>query len=150
RETRAPDDYELFLEYILEAPRGQRQVFENGRYKAAYKNDPTYGRFPCAEDLPLERRMPPHGSHGAHGANGGYGANCGACQPAADTPPAYPAQARRNPGMPAMPLPPGIESRRAPSNSDGSMEILQSPGTAKGYRSGPSNIGSPMIDSEPR
>jgi pilus assembly protein CpaC len=49
RETRSPDDYELFLEYLLEAPRGQRQVFENGKYKAAYKSDPSYQRFPCAD-----------------------------------------------------------------------------------------------------
>lgn len=56
RETRSPDDYELFLEYLLEAPRGQRQVFEGGVYKPAYKNDPTADQFPCAEDLPKEPR----------------------------------------------------------------------------------------------
>lgn len=41
RETRSPDDYELFLEGILEAPRGQRRVWNGRCYQAAYKNDPT-------------------------------------------------------------------------------------------------------------
>ena len=47
-ETRRPNDFELFLEGILEAPRGPRQVFEDHRYIAAYKNSPTAGLFPCA------------------------------------------------------------------------------------------------------
>jgi pilus assembly protein CpaC len=47
RETRNPDDYELFLENILEAPRGQRKVFSNRCYNAAYKCDPTAAIFPC-------------------------------------------------------------------------------------------------------
>lgn len=47
RETRSPDDYELFLESLLEAPRGQRQVWNGRCYQAAYKCDPSYGSFPC-------------------------------------------------------------------------------------------------------
>lgn len=47
RETRSPDDYELFLETLLEAPRGQRQIWNGRCYQAAYKCDPTYGSFPC-------------------------------------------------------------------------------------------------------
>jgi pilus assembly protein CpaC len=46
-ETRKPDDYELFLEGILEAPRGQRWVFQCGDYVPAYKNGPTGNMFPC-------------------------------------------------------------------------------------------------------
>jgi pilus assembly protein CpaC len=46
-ETRSPDDFELFLELILEAPRGQREVFPDKKYKAAYLNDPSAARFPC-------------------------------------------------------------------------------------------------------
>ncbi|MFO0810362.1 MAG: pilus assembly protein N-terminal domain-containing protein [Gemmataceae bacterium] len=61
-ETRSPDDFELFLELILEAPRGQRQVCKDGKYIPAYMNDPTYGKFPCG------------GSQCANGA-------CGAAQP---------------------------------------------------------------------
>src|SRR5262249_20845214 len=49
RETRSPDDYELFLEGILEAPRGQRDVcIGNGMgYHAAHMNGPTAGIYPC-------------------------------------------------------------------------------------------------------
>src|SRR5207245_78594 len=46
-ETRTPDDFELFLELILEAPRGQREVFPDKKYKAAWTNDPSASRFPC-------------------------------------------------------------------------------------------------------
>ncbi|MBX9627168.1 MAG: type II and III secretion system protein, partial [Gemmataceae bacterium] len=41
RETRSPDDYELFLEGLLEAPRGPRRVWNGRCYNAAYKNDPS-------------------------------------------------------------------------------------------------------------
>src|SRR5262249_14645886 len=47
QETRSPDDFELFLEGILEAPRGPRQVCKDWRYVPAYKNSPTAGQFPC-------------------------------------------------------------------------------------------------------
>lgn len=46
-ETRTPDDFELFLELILEAPRGQREVFPNKKYKAAWQSDPSASQFPC-------------------------------------------------------------------------------------------------------
>jgi pilus assembly protein CpaC len=48
QETRSPDDFELFLEGILEAPRGPRCVWPNGRYVPAYRNGPTATVFPCA------------------------------------------------------------------------------------------------------
>lgn len=47
RETRTPDDFELYLENVLEVPRGQRSVFVNNRYKAPFKNDPSASQFPC-------------------------------------------------------------------------------------------------------
>ncbi|MGL4424486.1 MAG: type II and III secretion system protein family protein [Gemmataceae bacterium] len=46
RETRSPDDYELFLEGLLEAPRGQRQVWNGRCYNPAWKCDAN-GQFPC-------------------------------------------------------------------------------------------------------
>ena len=46
-ESRNPDDYELFLENILEAPRGQRKVWNGRCYNAPYKCDPTAAIFPC-------------------------------------------------------------------------------------------------------
>jgi pilus assembly protein CpaC len=57
RETRSPDDYELFMEGILEAPRGQRTIFPNGKYKAPYLNDPSSGELPCASPLPRGQQM---------------------------------------------------------------------------------------------
>jgi len=48
QETRNPDDFELFLEGILEAPRGPRSLCQNRRYVPAYKNSPSLEVFPCA------------------------------------------------------------------------------------------------------
>ncbi|QDU18572.1 type II and III secretion system protein family protein [Urbifossiella limnaea] len=50
RETRSPDDYELFLENILEAPRGQRKVWNGRCYNAAWKCDPA-GVYPCVGNV---------------------------------------------------------------------------------------------------
>jgi pilus assembly protein CpaC len=47
RETRIPDDYEFFLESLVEAPRGQRRVWNGRCYVPAYKNDPSNALFPC-------------------------------------------------------------------------------------------------------
>jgi pilus assembly protein CpaC len=47
QETRNPDDFELFLENILEAPRGQREICFPRGYVPAYKNGPSAGRYPC-------------------------------------------------------------------------------------------------------
>ncbi len=73
QETRTPDDYELFLENILEAPRGQRKVWNGKCYNAAYKCDPTVGKYPCAGNvcygpngtcLPAPAPGPINGLHG--------------------------------------------------------------------------------------
>lgn len=50
QETRSPDDFELFLEGILEAPRGPRNVCPGGHYMAPHKNSPTINVFPCSGD----------------------------------------------------------------------------------------------------
>ncbi len=47
KETRSPDDYELFLESLLEAPRGQRRPWQHGQFEPAFKNDKTAGMYPC-------------------------------------------------------------------------------------------------------
>jgi pilus assembly protein CpaC len=47
QETRRPDDFELFLENLIEVPRGPRAVCQNARYIAAYKNSPSAVQFPC-------------------------------------------------------------------------------------------------------
>ncbi len=48
QELRSPDDFELFLEGILEAPRGPREVFQGTRYVPAFRNGPTADLYPCA------------------------------------------------------------------------------------------------------
>lgn len=52
QETRTADDFELYLEGILEAPRGARQVFHKRNYVPAYKNGPSLEVFPCAGGPP--------------------------------------------------------------------------------------------------
>jgi pilus assembly protein CpaC len=47
-ETRKPDDYEFYLEAILEAPRGQRQIWQGGEYVPAWKSGPSANLYPCA------------------------------------------------------------------------------------------------------
>jgi pilus assembly protein CpaC len=73
RETRNPDDYELFLENILEAPRGQRRVWNGRCYNAAWKNGPTANLFPCAGNVQTGTGMA-----GPTCANGMCGVNSGA------------------------------------------------------------------------
>lgn len=51
RETRSPDDYELFLENIMEAPRGQRKVWNGKCYVPAWKCDPSSAAYPCIGDV---------------------------------------------------------------------------------------------------
>jgi pilus assembly protein CpaC len=48
QESRTPDDFELYLEGILEAPRGPREVFQGKRYVPAHLNGPLADLFPCA------------------------------------------------------------------------------------------------------
>lgn len=84
RETRAPDDFELFLEGILEAPRGPRNVvFHPHLYKGAHTGAPNWGQVPCGD-------VSGHG--GRHGLLGGGCAdgNCGvANNPALGRPTVY-------------------------------------------------------------
>ncbi|HZY86438.1 MAG TPA: hypothetical protein VFE78_16510 [Gemmataceae bacterium] len=47
QETRSPDDCELFLEGILEAPRGPRNACVDRTYVAPYKNSPSASVYPC-------------------------------------------------------------------------------------------------------
>jgi pilus assembly protein CpaC len=69
QETRRPDDFELFLEGILEAPRGPRDAFPDCHYLAPYKNSPSAGALPCAGKT--------GSGHGSCGQSGCGGASCG-------------------------------------------------------------------------
>lgn len=75
-ETRRPDNFELFLEGIIEAPRGPRQVRQDHHYVPAWMNSPSATTFPCAGK----------GNCGVGGCGvGACGAN-GCSQPAATAP----------------------------------------------------------------
>lgn len=107
QETRSPDDYELFLEGILEAPRGQRKVWNGRCYNAAYKCDPTASVYPCVGNVCTgpNGTMLPGGACGPNGcgtaglmptAGPGYG-------PVTKTPPAAMPAARTGPAKAAPP-----------------------------------------------
>ncbi|MCX7699651.1 MAG: hypothetical protein N2039_02115, partial [Gemmataceae bacterium] len=132
RETRSPDDYELFLEYLLEAPRGQRQVFENGKYKAAYKNDPSYQRFPCADPLPREPRPRRLGNRCDEGCVGE-----GTCSPSL-----APTTPMPNTTLPPMPQGPAVMPTSV-GDPPRTSAILEQPVTA------PRAVVEPMTKSEP-
>src|SRR5262249_27733937 len=57
---------ELFLEGILEAPRGRRYAFQDCRYVAAHQEGPTANLFPCYDC-------------NGNGANNCGSGGCGAC-----------------------------------------------------------------------
>jgi pilus assembly protein CpaC len=46
-ETRKPDDFEFYLETILEAPRGQRQIWAGYQYTPAWQTGPSSAIYPC-------------------------------------------------------------------------------------------------------
>jgi pilus assembly protein CpaC len=100
-ETRTPDDFELFLELILEAPRGQREVFPDKKYKAAWTNDPSANKFPCG------------GGACATGTCGSPAGGCATCgQPAVM--PATAAQPTAQPAAPVVPAGMGQAPVEAP------------------------------------
>jgi pilus assembly protein CpaC len=150
QETRSPDDFELFLEGILEAPRGSRDVFPDCHYQPAFKNGPTASVYPC--DL---------GTNGGAGScNQGKCANgCNnGCNAAAENAkeqdikvmnPAAPAPATtENPMGPTVPvkstemLPP-VEGNNGTPTADGSGRL---PGSAP-VKDGKVNVAPTMVGS---
>lgn len=81
RETRSPDDFELFLEGIMEAPRGPRTVSINPlQYKGAHMNSPNAGTVPCAQTPSLLHSvLDTVGSVGAGFPSYGGGCATGQC-----------------------------------------------------------------------
>jgi pilus assembly protein CpaC len=106
QETRSPDDFELFLEGIMEAPRGQREVCPNGRYMAAYLNGPTGSAMPCM-----------NGACGARGC-GPAGCGLGAISAPAPVAPHTVTPADMAPGPRQLPPPPVQQTRIAPVPED--------------------------------
>jgi pilus assembly protein CpaC len=83
RETRSADDFELFLEGILEAPRGQRTI--EHPYRAAYLNGAS--PYPCGDASGLRgARCGPAGCSNAGCSNTGLAPNPGS----SGNPPASP------------------------------------------------------------
>jgi pilus assembly protein CpaC len=80
RETRTPDDFELFLEGILEAPRGQRNLTHP--YTAAYTNGRSSTVYPCGDAAGCADR----GKGCATGQCTPFSTN-GGCTPPAASPP---------------------------------------------------------------
>jgi pilus assembly protein CpaC len=95
RETRSASDFELYLESLMEAPRGPRHPFVNKRYVAAWKNDPTAQSFPCGESAGCGT-----GACGAGRLTGG----CSTCTVGALNPVvAVPVATANGPTMPPLP-----------------------------------------------
>ncbi len=118
RETRRPDDFELFLEGAIEAPRGQRNICgpggpDNGFYTAPFQNSPTKSIYPCNDGtMPFEK-----GQYGILGRRQQCGPN--GCTPGTNGALAAPATGGAKlegpelfvapapvPSLPTMPTPP--------------------------------------------
>jgi pilus assembly protein CpaC len=93
QETRTPTDFELFLEGILEAPRGQRPLCVDGKYKPAH--------------WWLDQGNSPCGLYGKCGHKGGCapGAGCNSCDSGGVTYPAPTSPAALPVGMTPAPAP---------------------------------------------
>ena len=110
RETRNPDDYELFLENILEAPRGQRKVWNGRCYNAAWKCDPTAAIFPCVGGV----------------CNGSYAGGAGPVVGGCATPaPVAPVPATPPAAVPAVL--PGTTGARGESDANSSPAVIVVP-----------------------
>ncbi len=72
KETRSPDDYELFVEQLLEAPRGARKIWNGKEYVPAYRHAENNGTglvanpglkasaLPCAPIISEPNAVPPN------------------------------------------------------------------------------------------
>jgi pilus assembly protein CpaC len=119
-ETRTPDDYELFLENILEAPRGQRKVWSGKCYNASYKCDPTISKFPCAGNVC-------NGASGPNGVGGGCQTGNGS------VPGTVPAIGAPRPGT----LPGGIPAPLPPAPGGAMTPPMLAPGALPPIAGGP-------------
>jgi pilus assembly protein CpaC len=140
QETRSPDDFELFLEGILEAPRGPREVNLPCGYQAAYKNSPSAAMFPCA------------GGAGHCGRDGFGNGTCGAAGCNGD---ALSAPLTGSPVLtpPAAPVPPTIQpnssSRLAPPSPLPRVEDEKAAAPAVGAPTPPTTTTGPTTTSGP-
>jgi len=103
-ETRRPDNFELFLEGVIEAPRGPRQVYQNHHYVPPWMNSPSATQFPCV------------GRRDCNCAVGGCGGPNGCAGPVGEQPPVDAAPA---PGSPPSPLPAPLAAPVQPVSVEG-------------------------------
>jgi pilus assembly protein CpaC len=121
-ESRRPDDFELFLEGILEAPRGPRAVFQGNHYVPAWQNDPTAKLFPCAGSA--DGLYPKSLLNGTSAAGGGCSA-AGGCNDAACPTSALPAAPGLNGSVQPTKLPPADPV--APTSLTTNPPVLEPP-----------------------
>jgi pilus assembly protein CpaC len=119
QETRSPSDFELFIEGILEAPRGGRDIFPARHYVPAFKNDAPFGHRAgeCALPGPVcgdGGLLNGHGLLNKHGRNG-----CNDCAPGCVNP--------GGPVMPQGPAPMPISTEAAPPVAQGATEATAVP-----------------------
>ncbi len=123
RETRTADDFELFLEGILEAPRGQRVVgMHPHTYEPAYKVAPNLGEYPCGDQGRCARPGPTHVGVSHRSAIGRCETPAQAVEPVSArsqpvAPPAVPQPVQPQPFAPAggAPVVPAVMPESAPS-----------------------------------
>ena len=118
QESRSPSDFELFFEGLLEAPRGPRAIFQNGRYVPAHFGGPTANLFPCAGQYDGK---PPPGAFGSTAGCGAAGCSAAGCGTPATAAPAAAAPApHAGPVRSEVPstLPPVRISSRMPTGEE--------------------------------
>ncbi len=139
QETRIADDFELYLEGILEAPRGARRVFQNRHYVPAYKNGPSIEVYPCAGPA-----IPQYGHRGFQkpGVREVPDGMPPCAMPGGPVPaaPTTPAPMPPGPGPQGLPAPMPIGSQPPPAPIQGRSDTGMPPVFAPSYNEGFSTV----------
>lgn len=148
QESRKPDDFELFLEGLLEAPRGPRPVFINGRYVPAHHTGPMADLMPCAGSgdglVPVAKGSLFLGAHGGRSCDNQTG-SCAPAPAAGSLPTAtVPAAPVAKPELPtALPAQKAtdVPPAKMPQASKADVPVLKLPGAeTRGPRTEPVKV----------
>ena len=121
RETRVPNDFEFFLEGIMEAPRGQRNVALHPQYyQGAHMGAENIGQIPCADGNCTNR--------GAGCANGNCAGSPANYQGTRTTSNSISSMAMPTPTFPDVPAIPTSNSKTTADPDLPSLTPLPSPG----------------------
>ena len=140
RDTRVADDFEFFLEGIMEAPRGQRNViFHPHLYKPAYHGASNAGQIPCGD--------------GSGYIRGGAGCASGCCAPGApasrttgtSAPTAGTSPASGTSNLPSVSTP----TPTTPGAPATNFRVIVDPESPSVTTPNPSNLGTPTTQSIP-